>query len=264
VLNKLIATLADEDVSFAEVGALIEKDSVLAGNVLRIVNSAIYGRRGTVNSVRHAVSLLGLAKVRNAAMAASVGQMWGRMDAHPKWSAKQFNIHSTAVALLADRLAVELPVNYPEGAFTAGLLSGVGLLLTAISLKNEFDALQRSQAAPQGAVLLLAEGERTVFGFTHADLSGDVLTQWSLPLPIQAAVRQSADPAGTSPTKLAEVVWLSVQVATHSGFPLQPWVHEPPVEPAAILAEAGLEAQASELIAAFQAEVEALLPLFDR
>ena len=68
VMNKLMATLANQDISFGEVAALIEQDTVLAGNVLKLVNSAAYGRRGTVNSVRHAVSLLGLDKVRNAAM----------------------------------------------------------------------------------------------------------------------------------------------------------------------------------------------------
>src|SRR6202795_1390208 len=34
ILNRLIASLAQEDVSFAKVADLIEKDTVLAGNVL--------------------------------------------------------------------------------------------------------------------------------------------------------------------------------------------------------------------------------------
>ena len=94
VMNRLMATLADEDVSFGAVAMVIEQDTVLAGNVLKVVNSAAYGRRGTVNSVRHAVSMLGLARVRNTAMTISVGQMWGRMDLHPQWSPKEFHLHS--------------------------------------------------------------------------------------------------------------------------------------------------------------------------
>ena len=54
-LNKLMATLAKEDVFFSEVAAVIEKDTVLASNVLKLVNSALYARSGTVNSVRNAV-----------------------------------------------------------------------------------------------------------------------------------------------------------------------------------------------------------------
>src|SRR5437660_12883660 len=44
VLTKLLATLAQEDVSFAKLADLIEKDTVLAGNVLKLVNSAAFGR----------------------------------------------------------------------------------------------------------------------------------------------------------------------------------------------------------------------------
>ena len=72
ILNRLIASLANEDVSFAKIADLIEKDTVLAGNILRLVNSALYGLPGTVNSIRHAVSLLGINKLRNAALTMSV------------------------------------------------------------------------------------------------------------------------------------------------------------------------------------------------
>src|SRR5579872_1433345 len=43
VLTRLLATLADEDVSFGELAAIIETDAILAGNLLRVVNSALYG-----------------------------------------------------------------------------------------------------------------------------------------------------------------------------------------------------------------------------
>src|ERR1700693_5560200 len=54
ILNRLIASLAQEDVSFAKISDLIEKDTVLAGNVLRLGKSALYGLRGNVQLLRHA------------------------------------------------------------------------------------------------------------------------------------------------------------------------------------------------------------------
>jgi HD-like signal output (HDOD) protein len=59
ILNKLLASLAGEDVSFAKLGDLIEKDTVVAGNILHLVNSALYARRATITSVRHALALPG-------------------------------------------------------------------------------------------------------------------------------------------------------------------------------------------------------------
>jgi EAL and modified HD-GYP domain-containing signal transduction protein len=84
-LNRLLATLAGDDVSFAHVAELIEKDTVLAGNVLGVVNSALYGLDGTVNSVRHAVAILGMNKLRNVALSMSVSRMWGQARTPPGW-----------------------------------------------------------------------------------------------------------------------------------------------------------------------------------
>ena len=89
ILNRLIASLAQEDISFAKISDLIEKDTVLAGNVLRLVNSALYGLRGTVNSIRHAVALLGIAKLRNATLSMSVARMWSQVKTPPGWAMAQ-------------------------------------------------------------------------------------------------------------------------------------------------------------------------------
>src|SRR6266481_3905978 len=134
ILNRLIASLASEDVSFAKAADLIEKDTVLAGNILRLVNSALYGLRGTVNSIRHAISLLGIAKLRNATLSMSVARMWSQVKTPPGWSMASFNLHSVGVGILADLLAQGRAVEYSEGAFAAGLFHDLGLLLVALGL----------------------------------------------------------------------------------------------------------------------------------
>src|SRR5437764_6641995 len=65
VLTRLLATLADDDVSFGAMAGIIETDAVLAGNLLRVVNSPLYGRIAPINSVRHAVAIMGTTKIRN-------------------------------------------------------------------------------------------------------------------------------------------------------------------------------------------------------
>ena len=200
ILNRLIASLANEDVSFAKIADLIEKDTVLAGNILRLVNSALYGLPGTVNSIRHAVSLLGINKLRNAALTMSVSRMWNQVKTPPGWSMAKFNLHSVGVGILADLLAQRLEVDYAEGAFVAGLFHDLGLLLVAIGLHDEYKQISLLCQQEQKWA---HEYETQVLGMSHAELSAEALAQWNLPEQIQNAVRYHAAP-DLDPTPAAE------------------------------------------------------------
>jgi HD-like signal output (HDOD) protein len=203
ILNRLIASLADEDVSFAKIADLIEKDTVLAGNILGLVNSALYGLRGTVNSVRHGVSLLGISKLRNAALSMSVARMWNQVKTPPGWSMARFNLHSVGVGVLADLLTQKLPVAYPEGAFVGGLFHDLGLLLIAIGLGEEYK--QISLLCRQNPKWT-QDYEMQVLGLTHAELSAEALAKWNLPDAICNAVRHheapELDPTPVEPGQL--------------------------------------------------------------
>jgi HD-like signal output (HDOD) protein len=198
ILNRLIASLASEDVSFAKIADLIEKDTVLAGNILKLVNSALYGLAGTVNSIRHAVSLLGISKLRNAALSMSVARMWSQVKTPAGWSTPNFNQHSVGVGILSDLLAQRLNVEYAEGAFAAGLFHDLGLLLVAIGMHDEYKQLT---LLTQKSKKWEPEYETQVLGMTHAELSADALAQWNLPDEIQTAVRYHGSPE-LDPTKV--------------------------------------------------------------
>jgi HD-like signal output (HDOD) protein len=191
ILNRLIANLAQQDVSFARVSELIEKDAVLAGNLLKLVNSALYGRRGTINSIRHAVAMLGVNKLRNAALSMSVARMWSHVKTPPAWSLASFNRHAAGVAILADLLAQKLPADHGEGAFAAGLFHDIGWLLVVLGCPEEYEQISAAYSQDERSG---AECELQVLGMSHADLSAEALAAWNLPEPIQAAVRYHAHP----------------------------------------------------------------------
>lgn len=186
ILNRLLASLAKEDVSFNKLGDLIEKDPVMTGNLLHLVNSALYARRGSINSVRHALSLLGINKLRNAVLGMSITRMWNQVRTPPSWSMARFNMHSSAAAILSDLLSQRLSVDYAEGAFVAGLLHDVGRLLIALGLTEEYGRILQMHES-EGKPLL--ECELEVTGLTHPELSAEALAHWNLPEPIQNAVR---------------------------------------------------------------------------
>lgn len=72
VAVKLMILVADENVSFKEVAKLFSVDPVLAGQILKLANSGLYGRGVVVQSVLQAVAMLGLKSISRIAVTAAL------------------------------------------------------------------------------------------------------------------------------------------------------------------------------------------------
>jgi len=88
-------------------------------------------------------------------------------------------------------LVNEVPVEFSEGAFIAGILHDIGKVLIAVTLPEEFENLRSLVALKQ---IPLVECERDVLGIDHAELSALAIGRWELAEPIQ---RGSAFPSRT-------------------------------------------------------------------
>ncbi|MEN6536718.1 MAG: HDOD domain-containing protein, partial [Bryobacteraceae bacterium] len=191
ILDQTLANLAKEDVEFGEIADLIEKDTVLAGNLLRLANSALFGLHQEVNSARHAIAIAGIQKVRNTVLALSVTRMWWHPPATPAWRPGMFSLHSAATATLCDMLAQRVPVEYPEGAFIAGLFHDLGKLLIANELPRVYEVLRTMDGGEENVI---QTSEAELAGITHAELSAAALERWKLPPPIRKAVLDHHSP----------------------------------------------------------------------
>lgn len=213
ILNHLMASLAHEDVSFAELATVIERDTVLTGNVLRLVNSALYGRRGTISSIRTAISLLGINKLRKYVLGMSVARLWARVVAPPNWNMRRFNDHSVAVAILSDAIVQRGRFDYPEGAFAAGLLHDLGRLMVATSCPAQYLEITNQARATSRR---LEEIESEILDVNHAELSSAALHRWGLPPAVQSGVLYHHS-SMVDPTAVGSLLPLSraVELADH-------------------------------------------------
>lgn len=262
VLDRLLSTLSNETVPISKIADIIEKDTVIAGNVLKLVNSALYGRRGTVNSVRHAVSLLGINKLRNTVFAMSISRVWSNVRTARGWSTARFNLHSVACGVMADLLAQRVPVDYPEGAFAAGLFHDLGRLLIAVGLPEEHDMILETY---EDGGMPLEACEQRVIGVTHSDLSADALASWNLPQAIQDAARYhhrpNESPVGARPS-LAKVIRCADDYVNLAGVSI--YVAEEGNEciPAEPFAPFGIELAEADFLQEFKVELEVLGGVF--
>jgi HD-like signal output (HDOD) protein len=191
-LNRLLATLSNENASTALIIAIVESDPVLAGNVLKLVNSAAFDRRHAVNSIHHAVTLIGIDKLRNMVFGSSIANLSNRLKTPPEWSTNRFNLHSVACGVMCDALTEHLELDYADCAFTAGLFHDVGEMLIAVGMHDAHAKIKALYAAQFGTKL---ECEQSAMGISHADLSADALAFWKLPAALQRVARFHHEPA---------------------------------------------------------------------
>jgi len=207
---------ACDRVSFAELAESIEQDVVIAGNILAIANSALYGQHGPAVSVRAAIARLGIHKTRNALLGLSIAKAFRAVKIPGKWSSARFNTHSLATATLSDLLVQRKPAVDSEWAFTSGLLHDVGLLLIGAGLPAQFLILQDNAAADHQ----LVHRERELLGFSHFDLGADLLANWNCPPAVQEATRFCERPSFEygAPFSLGAAVKTASLLADAEGF----------------------------------------------
>lgn len=265
ILNKLMASLANEDVSVAELAEWIERDAVMAGHVMRLVNSASLGRRGTISSVRHAIAILGLIKLRNTVLSISVCRMWTQLRTPKGWSTARFNQHAAATGIMADLIVQYKQVDYAEGAFVAGLLHDMGTLVIALGLGPQYLEIQEMMQASR---LSAEEGELAVLGMSHSDYSAATLEKWNLPPPIQTAVKFHHNPGaapgdGMNGLTLSRVLNASDTMVKLMGISIAPMQGPSQTEePIALLEALGLGAKAEKILTSFEKEYEAIKSVF--
>jgi len=190
--TQLLAKLARRDCEVDALTSLVEKDALLSAQILKLANSAMFGRARTVVSVHHAIAMLGMGVLRKFTLGSAISNIFARRKTAPTFSMTRFNLHSVATATLAEILCDELPVHNAEHAFVAGLLHDLGRLLLAVNLPAQFESMLSCHAVSPDIPLWAFEQE--FLGIDHAELSGIKASHWELGQPIRWAVRYHHEP----------------------------------------------------------------------
>lgn len=201
-----MSLLSDERASFKEIARLIALDPVLAGEVLRLANSGLYGRWLRIGSLLEAIARLGTGRLSQVAITVA---LWRGLPRRTAPFVREWWRHSIAAALLAQQCTEDLPTDH---AYTAALLHGIGQLALFVDAPNDYPKLvERTYAS--GPDLLECESE--VFQVDHASLAGLILESWGLP---EKLCEAAAKHHGADDDRLALAVQTGCATAEHVGF----------------------------------------------
>jgi len=185
VANKITKLLKDPTCTALKVSEVIDKDQSLTIRVLRLVNSAFYSLASQVSNVRHAVALLGFRTISQMVITISVfdvfkGGYGNEFDREGFWK------HSIGCAVLSQKIAQLTNYSNVDDCFTAGLLHDIGKVVLDQYLHEE---MVKVIQLTQGKDISFADAEKEVLGLNHADIGGQVMNNWKIPIPMVVAVK---------------------------------------------------------------------------
>ncbi len=196
---------------------LVLSDQALAAMVLRVANSPLYGRAGSVTSVEAALRHLGPAVVRR--IAAGLALLDASSHGVPL-DRPRFLEHFVASAAACRELARRLAVASPEDAHAAGLLHSLGQAVFAWGNPGKYAEVVRRAATEARP---LHEIEREVIGMDHARAGALMAERWNLPLVLREVMlhhTRAAEPEAITDGArvLVDLVAAADSVLTTGGY----------------------------------------------
>lgn len=224
VAARLIASFDDEDIDLGSIAADIDHDPVLVARVLQRANSAFFRLLRPVATVREALHVLGLNKLRALVISTVLNDSFHTVAA---LNLDQYWSESLAAGELARYVAA--PLSMDESlAFTAGLLHGIGELVMYAGMPEVMMRLDREVGLLDDT---RAEAEYANLGFSHAETGAELARRWRFPRRLADALAQQNRPLEfEQPEPLAAVVHLAAwRARLHvRGAPPEQLIHSYP------------------------------------
>jgi HD-like signal output (HDOD) protein len=208
VCAELAQLTAQQATDAAQLARLIQSDPALAGELMRVANSPALRPRTAVVSLQQAVSWLGVAEVRNLAMAVMLrGEVFVAPGHEPQ--SEELWREAWLAGLWAKEIARERR-RHVESAFLAALMHRTGAAL-ALKILSRFESERHLVIEAPTLDALIVEFEPAL---------GRLLTNgWLLPKDVQDAASDWRNYRESSHSDLAGTVHAAHLLAAHTMHP---------------------------------------------
>ena len=212
VAIQVLSVNADDDDALKRLESLFGSDPALAAELLATANSAEFGFRSRISTIRHALSVLGVERTRSLAvtiaMAGYIRTRLPRDAVRPLWE------HAIASAVLAQHLAGRNGTSSTL-LYTAGLTHDLGRLGLYASSRDAYQPLVNMEFR---SVEEAEDMERRLLGVTHSEAGGFLTRSWGFPAILSDCARYHHAPPENGNEDI-RIVHQACQLADSMGYP---------------------------------------------
>lgn len=172
---RLVRLAQEPEPDFRDAAKLISGDPALCGRILRTVNSSLFGLRAPVQTIREALPKIGLTMMRTLVLGFHLAELH-KSDRDGAPIMQEFWRSSVAQAVTAQIIAEKARLNDPGVYFLTGMLQDVGIL----AMISEAGDYYRDNVLAHSDIPNVTSAEKSCFGFSHVDISVEIVSKWGL------------------------------------------------------------------------------------
>jgi len=208
---RLLGIASDSQTAISEFEGVFRVDPALTADLLLVANSAAYGPRTRIETIKHAITYLGLDRIR--ALASTVAFSYQVRSAPQSAALKAVWKHSIATAVVAEQIGISTMAN--SAIYTGGLMHDIGrlglLIAAGLPYANamvlEFTDMDEAEAV-----------ETAIAGMTHCQAGACLAQAWEFPASLRACIVEHHT-EGPPSSDTTDIVQLSCRLADAVGFP---------------------------------------------
>ncbi|SHI05721.1 HDOD domain-containing protein [Desulfofustis glycolicus] len=189
-VSQVMQITADPLSSANDLMKAILPDQAMCLTILKIANSALYGRPKKVASLESAIVVLGFDEIRNIVLGKAAVTTFRNIFKTRRAELEKFWDHAFTCGLAARIVAEHLGLQSGQ-FFIAGLLHDFGKLAMLLTFENRYDA---NRWFTEITTTTQLARERELFSTTHAEVGSKLLHHWQFPDTLISALRYHHTP----------------------------------------------------------------------
>jgi HD-like signal output (HDOD) protein len=183
ILQKILLIAEDPLASSRHFEQLVVQEPGLVTHLLKMVNSAFYARAEKVDSIQHAIVLLGMNTVSSIASGLILINSFHNLSGVPKEYVRTVFRHSIVSANLINVFAGKESIRKREPLYLAGMVYDIGHLILGQHFREKYMCITQDDPFPP------IDEENRRFEVDHSDLGSELLNEWKFPDDVVMMVR---------------------------------------------------------------------------
>jgi len=191
VALKIVRMIHSNNYNMIDIAREVRQDQVISARILKVCNSAYYSPKTEIKSIDHAMTMLGEKMILKLVVSTSMELFFKDFEHGYSLCRGGLFYHSIGTAFVAEKLSELTKKDYPDIAYTAGLLHDIGKVVLDQFVGRSFPLFYRRIYEDERNLI---EVEEELVGCNHQEAGSRLAELWSLPDQLKEAIANHHNP----------------------------------------------------------------------